>query len=139
MSTAISLLSSQRVPNHEYATESSWDLELTAPNSTRDLAPYDSNPSIGTEHWCKIKPHLGRGSERSQADAHSGIAAPVKPFPNHNNPNQPGWLFTLFLLPSLFLPFFSLFLLFVIGPAQSEFSEKNWEPAGLAVDWIDWL
>jgi len=34
--------------NHGYATEPNWDLDLTAPNSTRDLAPYDPNPSIGT-------------------------------------------------------------------------------------------
>ena len=48
MSTAVSLVSSHRVPNHEYITEPSWDLDLTAPKSTRDLAPHDQHPVVAT-------------------------------------------------------------------------------------------
>ena len=62
MPTAVSLLCSHRVPtpirdmyaiqlhmgfgiDNEYVTEPSWDLDLMAPKSTRDLAPKDPSPS----------------------------------------------------------------------------------------------
>jgi len=62
MATAVSLLSTHRVPtpirdmyeiqlhmgfgiDNEYVIEPSWDLDFMATKSTRDLAPHDPSPS----------------------------------------------------------------------------------------------